>query len=546
MHSYSVYIAISHINQLTKLYPGIIQRIWGELDETAEKFGGRKMGEAHYSFPASLGEPARRTAEAAAAMHTALMENREKLFGTTVLVAPAEGDGKEGGRDTYILRVPDEDGFWLVPDIADEFYEYFDMSESDGLCRVHTLKESGPRLEERLPRLLVRPDYLPSVRRVLEVMERKEDSLLILRGIPGSGKRATLQSALKELYPEDGGAPLTLLFSEDGEDSMEPLFRALRPGFESIADYLGDEESQWWESEGQGLMDTARDGRIRHTARDQGPVDLIEAFALYLKAYAEHRKSLGRPAYLILDGFSPQSDSAFRLRSLFTNIQGISSPRIIIIRDSDKFSESTGLPGRGHEVSFREPRGADWRHILAAASQDNPPGPGEIAGFSSSGGLNIYRLFHAVLAREMGAASTRDPRVFLVSTLDESTLCTLFLAHAAAGMADRNLIGMRFKSSDEQSDEYARYDGLINYGLIREDPDGRVRGLVPDAVLLNKPGPKHRREAGNSVSTSLSASRPANPSIRFGCSAIWNPGGRPVRRWKSSIGFSMNFLPSGA
>ena len=532
MHSYSVYTAISHINQLTKLYPGIIQRIRGELDEAAEKFGGRKMGEAHYSFPASLGEPARRTAEAAAAMHAALMENREKLFGTTVLVAPGGGDGKEGGRDTYILRVPDEDGFWLVPDIADEFLEYFDMSESDGLCRVHTLKESGLRLEERLPRLLVRPDYLPSVRRVLAVMEREEGSLLILRGIPGSGKRATLQSALKELYPEDGGAPFSILFSEDCEDSMEPLFRALKPVFESITDYLGDEEGQWWDSEGEGLMDTARDGRIRRTARDQGPVDLIEAFALYLKAYTEYRRSLGYPAYLILDGFSPQSDAAVRLRSLFTKIQGPSSPHIIVIRDSDKFSESTGLSGKGHEISFREPREPAWRQILTAACQDKRPGPGELAGFSSSGGLNLYRLFHAVLAREMGAAPNRDPRVFLVSTLDELTQCTLFLAHAAAGMANRDIIGMRFKNSDERADEYARYDGLINYGLIREDPDGRVRGLVPDAALLNEPGSKHRREAqefGEYLFESFEAGEFIDPFRLFRYLESWGPARAAVK-----------------
>ena len=529
MHSYSVYTAISHLNQLTKLYPGTIQRIRGELDGTAEKYGGRKMGEACYSFPASLGEPARRTAEAAAAMNDVLMRNREKLYGTTVLVIPADDDENPGGRDACILRVPDEDGFWLVPDIADEFHEYFEMTRSEGLCRIHVLKQSGPRLEERLPRLLVRPDYLSGVRHVLEAMELEgeKDTLFLLRGIAGSGKRATLNSALKELYPDDSGAPVTILFSEDGEDPMEPLCRALKPVFESTAEYLGDEdETRWWESEGEALMDMARSSRFWRTARDQGPSDLIQAFTLYLKAYAEYRRSLGRPAYLILDGFSPQSDAASRLRPLLTNIQGRSSVRIILIHDSDDFGESMDLPGKCREISFREPDGPDWRRILSAAASDTLPAPGELPGFSSSGGLNLYRLFHAVLAREMGASPEQDAGAFLISTLDESILCTLFLVHAAAGLADRNLISMRFKSDDERSDEYARCEGLISYGLIREDPDGRIRGLVPDAVSLAHPRPEHRREArelGEYLFERFEAGESIDPFRLFRYLEAWGP-----------------------
>jgi len=282
-------------------------KISGELDSIARRFGGRRVDAYLYQFPPSSGETARKTAEAAEAMYRFLRENDRELFGITVLISAVSSEGSPlfPGLDSLLLRVPDEDGFWVDREILAEFQDYLDGSMVEGLFSVSQLKEAGPRLEERLPSLLIRSDRLKMVRSALEQLERNEydRSVLLLRGRPGSGKRATLYQALKDLYPDDGGVPLVIPFAEDSEDPMEPFVRSLGSFLTAVSEYLDEEESLWWENEGAVYLEQCREGRIRDTPRDQGPVDLIQAFALYVKAFVERRRRSGRPAYILVDGF---------------------------------------------------------------------------------------------------------------------------------------------------------------------------------------------------------------------------------------------------
>ena len=90
MHSYLIYIGISHINQLTKLYPDLIHQVSRALDEIAFRYDGRSVQPNLYDFSASLNAMARKTAEAAEAMHSMLKRRAKELYGTTVLIGCRE------------------------------------------------------------------------------------------------------------------------------------------------------------------------------------------------------------------------------------------------------------------------------------------------------------------------------------------------------------------------------------------------------------------------------------------------------------------------
>ena len=482
MHSYSIYTGISHVNQLTKLRPALIGSIRAELDEIAGRFGGRTLDAETYVFPPALGEIARKTAEAAGAMHNCLKQHERELYGTTVLVsrAPGEEDNEGTGMGSLLFLVPDDDGFWVSAEVADDFRDYFEVREEEGLFRVEDVKEAGLKLEERLPRLLVRPDRLPVVRRALENLDAEdaERTILVIRGRSGAGKRATLERALRTLYPDDGGSPLVIPFAEDSEDPMEPFIRALGRPFAGVPEYLDEAEAAWWEKEGAELLEMSRRGRIWETSRDQGPVDLIQAFALYVKSHLERRRQAGRPAYVLVDGFVPESEATSWLRSLVGEFLGRESFRLIIIRDSDNFDEPLPLPGKGQEVLFRTPTVEEWTSMAVDASNGPPWSDEEISSLPCICGASLYRLFHRLLARERGVDVDTDPGEALVASLGGEARRLLFLAHAASGLADRRfLIERHGEDGEKRQKEGALYDGLVDYGLIREDPDGRVRSI---------------------------------------------------------------------
>lgn len=536
MHSYSIYTGISHVNQLTKLHPALIMKIRAELDEMAVHFGGRSAEADLYQFPPSLGETARKTAEAASAMFEYLRANSRELYGITVLITggPDDSAASMNHIEPLLLTVPDDDGFWVAPAILDEFLEYLDGEITEGLFKIKALKEAGPRLEERLPSLLVRPDRLKVVRQALEKLELDENdrTVLVIRGRAGSGKRATLHKALRTLYPDDGGSPLTLPFSEDAEDPMEPFIRALDSSLAAVTEYLDDEERIWWEKEGFNFLDSARKGRIWDTARDQGPVDLIQAFALYVKAHVEQRRRGGRPAYVLVDGFSSKSEAVSWLRSLLTEFLGQESFRLIIVRDSDEFDEVLPLPGKGHEVTFREPSYKEWESIIHSAILGSTPDERESQLLAKDCGASLYRLFHSLLGRERGFDERVDSGETLVASLDKDTRRTLFLSHAAAGLTDRRLLVERLGDDEElRLREGARYDGLIDFGLIREDSDGRVNGLPGGPANAFNRDLENLREAerfGEYLSRRYNEAAPIDLFRLFRYLELWGPANRAI------------------
>lgn len=485
MHSYSIYTGISHVNQLTKLRPALIRKIRSELNEIAGRFGGRSFDSEVFVFPPALGAIARKTAEAAGAMYECLREHDRELYGSTVFVFRTSGTSNGGALDieSLLYLVPDDNGFWVADNVAEDFQDYFQLREEEGLFRVEAVKEAGLRLEERLPKLLVRPDRLPVVMRALENLDSEdtERTVLVIRGRFGSGKRATLAKALKKLYPDDGGSPLVIPFAEDSEDPMEPFIRALNRPFAGIPEYLDEAEAAWWEKEGVELLEMSQKGRIWETSRDEGPIDLIQAFALYVKSHVERRRQAGRPAYLLVDGFYPESEAAYWLRSLVGEFLGRESFRLILVRDSDDFDEPMPLPGKGQEVLFRKPTLEEWTTMVRDASTSNGPvwSEQEIESLSETCGASLYRLFHRILARENGKDdSDMDPGEVLVASLNSDARRLLFLAHVASGLANRRFLIERYgEDGEKHQKEGALYEGLIDYGLIREDPDGRVRSI---------------------------------------------------------------------
>jgi len=505
-------------------------KISGELDSIARRFGGRCVDNDLYYFPPSSGETARKTAEAAESMYRFLRDNDRELFGITVLITGGSSDSSStfSGLNSLLLRVPDENAFWVDREILGDFQTYLDGHMAGDLFCVSHLKEAGPRLEERLPSLLVRSERLKMVRSALEQLERNEynHSVLLLRGRPGSGKRATLSQALKDLYPDDGGLPLVIPFAEDSEDPMEPFVRSLSSFMTAVSEYLDEDESFWWEHEGVEYLEQCRNGRIRNTPRDQGPVDLIQAFALYVKAFVERRRRSGRPAYILVDGFYSGSDALTWLRSLLNEFLGNESFRLIIIRDSDDFDETLPLPGKGHEVLFRQPLEKEWDTIIREASPGKIPDETVRRKLAGSCGASLYRLFHGLLGYERGYSGDTDPGEALVASMDRESRRTLFLVHASEGLTDRKLLIERFSAEEKRISEAARYDELLDFGLIREDPDGRVRSIPGGPANAYTRDHENLREAerfGEYLYTRLSQGDPIDLFRLFRYLETWGP-----------------------
>ena len=329
---------------------------------------------------------------------------------------------------------------------------------------------------------MIRRGKLDELTGMLTKLDRDSGDGRILRitGLAGSGKRATLAQALRNLFPDDGGSPLIVPFSTDAEDPMEPFTRAPGPFITSVSEYLDDEESHWWDQEGFPFLDSCRKGRIWESSRDQGPVDLIQAFALYLKAHLQRRKRLGRPAYLVVDGFRPDSEVIPWLRSLLGEFLKQESFRLIVICDTDDTDMPMPLSAEFSDVFFDRPGEAEWLSLIQDSTIGPAPSEVELDTLLEKCGSSLYRLFHGLLARERGFDPYTDPGEALVASLDRGTRTVLFLCHAASGLANRRLIcGRLGDEEDSQTAEGARYDGLLDFGLIREDSDGRVRA-IPD------------------------------------------------------------------
>jgi len=471
MSFYSIYVEISHLNQLNKLRPNLISTIRFELNELVQRFGGRSVNEDLFRYPPVFETTARKTAEAAMAMYACIRENDKDLFGATLFITSVPKEIDANRLEFLILNLPENNCLWVDSKLINEFSDCLVGEFVEGFFRVDGLKTIGPKPYERLSKLLVRPDRLRAVRRALQKLEKEDNDFntLLLRGEWGSGKRATLHKALDYLYPEDGGTPLTIPLYETSEDPMEPLVRTLRMSFANLPEYLDREEAGWWAKTGSEILKLVQKGGLWEISNDQLPVDLIQTFALYIKAHIERQS--GRPAYILIDGFEPDAETALWLRSLFTELFTKQSFRLVFIYDSDEFKKKIVLPGKGYEVAFRQPSENEMASILRASNVKSTSR--EITRWLKKCGANLYKLFYLITEREGGRAGI--PGEALVASLDDEQRKILFLTHAAAGLCDRDLLIER-QGENLRGENLACYSYLLDFGLIREYSDGRVQG----------------------------------------------------------------------
>ncbi len=506
MHSYLIYTGIYHENQLRKLRAYLVEEIERELTRICREYGGRPSGAPVYVFSSSLEENVRKTAEASEAMYRFLQKNHQNLLGFTVLVTAGKDEGEV--LNSLILKIPRDNGLWVAPDVQSDFRAYFETVKQQGFFRVEALKTLGPRLEERLPRLLVRHNRLAALRTALEKMEKGStetfhERTLLIRGQHRSGKRKTFFEALRERYPDDSGMPFIMTFSRDSPGTMEPFTRTVFLGpsdfTDRVSEYLQEDEQQWWEQEGRGFLEETSQGGLCRSSRDQGLVDLVQAFALYLKAFLEFRKELNRPAYIVLDGFQPKAEAAERLQSVLAEFNDNDFLRLVIIRDIEPFGapEAEGLfEMPRYVVDFRKPEKEEWVELVGKASTRALPSPAKTERLLMEYGSDLYTLFHVFLARERKLDIRGDASGVLVDSLDTETRNILFLAHAASGLANRRLLTERLGTEDEiVFGECARYDSLMHLGFIREDADGRVRFLPGASVVSSLSSSENIRSA---------------------------------------------------
>jgi len=490
--SYSIYVEISHLSQLSKLRPTLIGTIRFELNELIRRFGGYSVNEDLFRYPPVFHTTARKTAEAAVRMHACIRENDKDLFGATLLITGVPEDIDANRLEFLVTTVPENNCLWVDSRLVDEFSDYLVGESVEGFFRVDGLREVGPKPFERLSRLLVRPDRLKALQRALRKLEVEDNNynFLLLRGEWGSGKRATLHKALDYLYPKSGKKPLTIPFYESSQDPMEPLVQTLRKSFANLPEYLDREETEWWTRTGSEILRLAQKGGLWAVSRDQLPVDLIQTFTLYVKAYIERQS--GRPAYILIDGFNPDTETALWLRSLFTELLTKQSFRLIFIYDSNEFKKKVTLPGKGYEIIFRQPSENEMTSILRASNIKSTPR--EIAGWLKKCGANLYKLFY--LITEGGTDKAGIPGESLVASLDSEQRKMLFLTHVAAGLCERDLL-VEIEGDDPENARLSCYRHLLDFGLIREYSDGRVRGCPGVPVNAITKDIEKTREAEN-------------------------------------------------
>jgi len=530
MSPYSIYVGISHLSQLSKLHPPLINTIRFELNELIRRFGGRSLSDDLFRYPPVFNTTARKTAEAAMAMYTCIRENDKDLFGATLLISGIPENMDANRLDFLMFAAPEDNCLWVDPELVDEFRDSLEGEFIEGFFRVKGLKEIGLEPYERLSRLLIRPDRLRAVRRALQKLEKEDNDFnsLLLRGEWGSGKRATLRKALSGLYPDDGGTPLTIPYYESSEDSMEPLVRTLKTSFANLPEYLDREEAKWWASTGSEILRFVQKGEIWKMSRDQIPVDLIQTFILYSKAYIERQR--GRPAYILIDGFKPDTETSLFLLPLLSELLTKQNFRLVFIYDTEITGKRVTLPGKGYEVSFREPSESEMAAILKSSNIKS--NTREAARWLRKCGANLHKLFYLITEKEKGINRTGIPGEALIKSLDKNHRRMLFLIHAAAGLCEKDLFVEKREYGDYPQDEQlACYNHLLDLGLIREYSDGRVQifpGIPANAISHDSEMLRDAEDFGEYLYGRFQDSYPINLLHFFRYLERWGPIKRAV------------------
>ena len=474
MQSYLINIEISFINQLSRLYPDLASGLLREIDNISTQFGGTILSPYKYTFSKLLNDTPHHVADAAWAIHTRLKKDSRLLYGTTVCILPNREEEEINADQPLFPCESGENRLWIYRELKSRFTAHFEMIERGKFLLVNAPKEIEFRLEEQLPALLIRQDRLIVLTQAIERLENSKNSKgILIHGELGSGKRATLYEAIRLLHANNvliESVPCATWH----EDPTVPFIRNLRGTSMFIGEYLNGKDADWWFSEGKRLLEIIRNGSIWDRSSDQDFVDIIRTFTLYYKGLTTYHRQKGTFVYLIIDGFDPGIETVVPFMSVLSNLMGIEGLRVIVIHDSNDFSKAIPFPGNGIEVRFQNPSFAEWSRIVLKLTGKKTFSKETLKQLARICGANLYRLFYSLLIGKSGDTSGLPVEKALLGLLDNAARETLFLATAAAGLANKALLIERFPSSNEQILESNRYETLKVMGMLREETDGLI------------------------------------------------------------------------
>ena len=475
MYSYSIYTHISHLNQLINLYPKLISRIKEEIDGICTANGGEYAGEWQYVFNFSLEENKRRTLDAAEKIYSNLLEYKNQLYGISVILfSPKSEQDRKSGYKALLLKVPEENFLWLPAEIADDFRKYAVFESAEDLLKIRKFKQTGPRLEERLPKMLIRIDKLMQVERsIRRIIERNSDYYLLLSGNAGSGKRSTLQEVLKQFNAESIRDILFISLTGSSGDTVEPVIRSVKriPSWAGSA--LNKSEKLWWENTGRELLNKIiREGPWK-LCLDQGSIDIIQSYILFIKSYIREKTKKDLPAFIVIEGLTDETDIYSWIKLTFKELYSIGNVVPVLIADSENISSGSSFPGSAVEVKFDNPDINSIKTIIKEAGNFSCS-VSEAEHLLKNSGSSIYKLFHSLLAKEKSITAGPDAGKALLDLLDSDTKELYFLVSVSGLLSDRHLLISRNGEDDFQNAENSRYYDLVNLGFIRESSDGTV------------------------------------------------------------------------
>ena len=475
MYSYSIYTHISHLNQLIKLYPKLISRIKEEIDGICTANGGEYAGEWQYVFNFSLEENKHRTLEAAEKIYTNLLEYKNKLYGISVILfSPKSEQDRKSGYKTLLLKVPEENCLWIPRDISDDFKKYAVFENAGDLLKIRKFRQTGPRLEERLSKMLIRIDKLMLVERsIRSLIDNKSDYYLLLSGNAGSGKRSTLLEVLKQFNAESLSDILFISLTGSSGDPVEPVIRSVKRVPSWAGSYLNETEKRWWEKTGADLLNKIVKEGPWKLCLDQGSIDIIQSYILFLKSYIREKSKNNLPAFVVIEGLSSDSDIYSWIKLTFEELYGTGNVIPVLIADSQSFAVKTLFPGSPVEVKFDNPDINSIRTIINEAGNFSCS-VNEAGLLLKENGSSIYKLFHSLLAQEKSITAGSDSGKALLDLLDKGTRELFFLVSVSGFLSDRHLLVSRKGEEDFKNVENSRYYDLVNLGFIRESFDGTV------------------------------------------------------------------------
>ena len=336
------------------------------------------------------------------------------------------------------------------------------------------LRELDISMDNLLPTFLIRNDRLLNLMKGLAIKKNKPDKTRVLiRGISGSGKRATVLESIRRLYGQ-GIEIVTIPFSGDRRNPITPLVRSLKGINIPIGDYLNKDDSSWWSSNGAALIDAASKGKLWHRISDGDRVDLVLAFSLYYKGLIKYNQERSYPVFFIVDGFDPDMEAASTLYEILNTLNDFTGIRIVFIRDTNDKTESIPIIKNSKEMRFFQLPLTVLTNQLKRTTSNLDLTNDRIQKISNTCGANLYRIFHTLRLIVSGIVPNGSLEQFIYKSLDKSSRETLFIAYAASGLADKALLLGRFEEETDRKRESKCYDELLMMGLIRVDSDGKI------------------------------------------------------------------------